>query len=57
MEYVLYGLTFHQMIHWFDVAIDIENPSDGIVTVSEAEMIVNHVNDTFTWNEEQGRFV
>jgi len=57
MEYVLYGLTFHQMIHWFDVAIDIENPSDGIVTVSEAEMIVNHVNDTFVWNEEQGRFI
>ena len=57
MEYVLYGLTSHQMIHWFDVAIDIENPSDGIVTVSEAEMIVNHVNDTFVWNEEQGRFI
>jgi len=56
MAYVLHELSFDQMLHWFEVAIDIQNPNTGIITEKEASEIVNQINEEFTWNAEKGRF-
>ena len=56
-SYFLEELTFFEMMHLFDVAVDTQSPEDGEISVDEATAIVEKVNSEFTYDETKGRYV
>ena len=57
-HYTLWEITMPQFLHWYRVAVEIQNNDlSGVLDDKEAEDVREEIKDTFIWDDEKGKYV